>query len=198
MYSALKREGQPLYRLARAGLTVERAPRAHRDRRAAAAASWQADRLELRVLCSKGTYVRVLAEDIARALGTCGRLDSLRREYVEPFAGEPHGEPGGAGGRARPVGTGRCCPPTARSAHLPRAAAERGRRRCALAARPARSHGRRSRAARRCGGCTMRQGAFWAWATAMRAGTLRVRRLFSAPHCSRVTPCFRLRHGVCG
>jgi tRNA pseudouridine55 synthase len=87
MYSALKRAGEPLYRLARRGLQVERAPRAlvidtlqlldH-----------QADRLELSVLCSKGTYVRVLAEDIAGALGSCGRLDSLRRDYVEPFAQE--------------------------------------------------------------------------------------------------------------
>ena len=50
--------------------------------------SLQGDRLELRVLCSKGTYVRVLAEDVARALGSCGRLYRLRREYVEPFAGE--------------------------------------------------------------------------------------------------------------
>ena len=88
MYSALKRDGTPLYRLARAGLTVERQPRAItvvelRLLRAVGA------ELELRVLCSKGTYVRVLAEDIARALGTCGRLQSLRREYVEPFAADP-------------------------------------------------------------------------------------------------------------
>ena len=43
--------------------------------------------LELEVLCSKGTYVRVLAEDIAAALGTWGTWRSLRRLYVEPFAG---------------------------------------------------------------------------------------------------------------
>ena len=49
----------------------------------------EGERVELRVLCSKGTYVRVLAEDIARALGSCGRLHSLRREYVEPFKDEP-------------------------------------------------------------------------------------------------------------
>ena len=41
------------------------------------------------MLCSKGTYVRVLAEDIARALGSCGRLQACGGEYVEPFAGEP-------------------------------------------------------------------------------------------------------------
>jgi tRNA pseudouridine55 synthase len=88
MYSALKRDGEPLYRLARRGLTVERAPRSLVID-SLELLTLQDDRLELRVLCSKGTYVRVLAEDLARALGTCGRLYSLRREYVEPFAGEP-------------------------------------------------------------------------------------------------------------
>src|SRR5262249_32168905 len=39
--------------------------------------------------CSKGTYVRTLAEDIARALGTCGHVSLLRRLHVEPFEGEP-------------------------------------------------------------------------------------------------------------
>ena len=87
MYSALKRDGQPLYRLARAGVTVERAPReieiftlepvSRTDRT-----------LELDVLCSKGTYVRTLAEDIARALGTCGHVAALRRNWVEPFEKE--------------------------------------------------------------------------------------------------------------
>ena len=87
MYSALKRDGQPLYRLARAGVTVERAPReieifeltpmAHADAA-----------VELDVLCSKGTYVRTLAEDIARALGTCGHVTDLRRSWVEPFEAE--------------------------------------------------------------------------------------------------------------
>jgi tRNA pseudouridine55 synthase len=87
MYSALKRDGEPLYRLARRGLTVERSPRPLVID-SLQLTLLQDDRLELRVLCSKGTYVRVLAEDLARALGTCGRLYSLRREYVEPFAGE--------------------------------------------------------------------------------------------------------------
>jgi tRNA pseudouridine55 synthase len=87
MYSALKRDGEPLYRLARRGQTVERAARSLVID-SLQLLSLQGDRLELRVLCSKGTYVRVLAEDLARALGTCGRLYRLRREYVEPFAGE--------------------------------------------------------------------------------------------------------------
>jgi tRNA pseudouridine55 synthase len=88
MYSALKRDGVPLYRLARQGVTVER------QARSLVIGSLellllQHDRLELRALCSKGTYVRVLAEDLAQALGTCGRLYQLRRDYVEPFGGEP-------------------------------------------------------------------------------------------------------------
>jgi tRNA pseudouridine55 synthase len=87
MYSALKRDGEPLYRLARRGQTVERAARSLVID-SLQLLSLQQDRLELRVLCSKGTYVRVLAEDLARALGSCGRLYRLRREYVEPFAGE--------------------------------------------------------------------------------------------------------------
>ena len=84
MYSALKRDGTPLYRLARAGFSVEREPRAIRIEALSLLAAAGSE-LELRVLCSKGTYVRVLGEDIARALGSCGRLLSLRREYVEPF-----------------------------------------------------------------------------------------------------------------
>jgi tRNA pseudouridine55 synthase len=88
MYSALKREGTPLYRLARAGQSVPREPRPIRID-ALELLELRPEALELRVLCSKGTYVRVLGEDIARALGSCGRLESLRREYVEPFEGEP-------------------------------------------------------------------------------------------------------------
>jgi tRNA pseudouridine55 synthase len=88
MYSALKRDGVPLYRLARQGVTVERPARSLVIDELTLL-MLQGDRLELRALCSKGTYVRVLAEDLARALGTCGRLYQLRREYVEPFDGEP-------------------------------------------------------------------------------------------------------------
>ncbi len=84
MYSALKRSGQPLYRLARAGITVERAARNVQIERLQLLALDQT-LLLLEVVCSKGTYVRVLGEDIATTLGTCGRLESLRRLYVEPF-----------------------------------------------------------------------------------------------------------------
>lgn len=88
MYSALKRDGQPLYKLARAGITVEREPRAIVIERLECLGQ-DRDRLDCRVLCSKGTYVRVLGEDLARALGTVGFLAALRREYVEPFEHEP-------------------------------------------------------------------------------------------------------------
>jgi tRNA pseudouridine55 synthase len=88
MYSALKRDGQPLYRLARAGVTVERAARPIELTELRLIALSGA-RLELEVLCSKGTYVRVLAEDIAAALGTLGHVTALRRLYVEPFEREP-------------------------------------------------------------------------------------------------------------
>jgi tRNA pseudouridine55 synthase len=87
MYSALKRAGQPLYRLARAGVTVERPPRAIEVSQLSLL-TLGPQTLELEVLCSKGTYVRVLAEDIAAALDTLGYVSVLRREYVEPFEGE--------------------------------------------------------------------------------------------------------------
>ena len=88
MYSALKRDGQPLYRLARAGVTVERAPREIEIFELAPLSRTTAS-VELDVLCSKGMYVRTLAEDIARALGTCGHVSALRRAWVEPFESEP-------------------------------------------------------------------------------------------------------------
>lgn len=88
MYSALKRGGQPLYRLARAGVTLERAAR-DIELFALTVVTVLPASLELEVLCSKGTYVRVLAEDIAARLGTCGHVSQLRRQYVEPFANEP-------------------------------------------------------------------------------------------------------------
>jgi tRNA pseudouridine55 synthase len=87
MYSALKRDGQPLYRLARAGVTVERAPREIEIFELTLVSQAQAA-VELDVLCSKGTYVRTLAEDIARALRTCGHVAALRRSWVEPFEEE--------------------------------------------------------------------------------------------------------------
>jgi tRNA pseudouridine55 synthase len=88
MYSAIKRAGQPLYRLARQGVTVPRAARAIEISELTLLHLAGAT-LELETLCSKGTYVRVLAEDIAGALGTCGHVTALRRLWVEPFAAQP-------------------------------------------------------------------------------------------------------------
>jgi tRNA pseudouridine55 synthase len=88
MYSAIKRDGQPLYKLARAGVEVERAPR-DIELFDFAVRELDAGSIQLETSCSKGTYIRTLAEDIARALGTCGHVSLLRRLYVEPFEGEP-------------------------------------------------------------------------------------------------------------
>ena len=78
MHSALKRDGVPLYKLARQGKAVERASRRIRILELEVA-SFEAPRLSLRVRCSKGTYIRTLAEDIGAALGTGAHLSGLRR-----------------------------------------------------------------------------------------------------------------------
>jgi tRNA pseudouridine55 synthase len=85
MYSALKHHGKPLYELARAGKEVERKPRKVRIHQLELV-SWDHPMLVFRVRCSKGTYVRTLAEDLALALGSCAHLQELRRLCVEPFA----------------------------------------------------------------------------------------------------------------
>jgi len=87
MYSAIKRAGQPLYKLARSGIEVEREPRRIEIFELTLLAL-DAHTVELEALCSKGTYIRTLAEDIARALETCGHVTALRRLYVEPFEHE--------------------------------------------------------------------------------------------------------------
>jgi tRNA pseudouridine55 synthase len=87
MYSALKRDGRPLYELARRGETVERAARPITIDRLEHVAAAEGS-LEIEVTCSKGTYVRVLAADIAARLGTLGHLGALRRLRVDPFAAE--------------------------------------------------------------------------------------------------------------
>lgn len=79
MHSALKHAGRPLYELARQGANVERAPRTitiHTLTRVAL----EGARLTIRVVCSKGTYIRVLAQDIGDALGCGAWLSDLRRE----------------------------------------------------------------------------------------------------------------------
>ena len=87
MYSALKHNGQRLYKLAREGIEVERKPRPvtifelqlH---------SFEQGVMDLEVQCSKGTYVRTLAEDIGEALGCGAHVSWLRRLSVGPYEGE--------------------------------------------------------------------------------------------------------------
>jgi tRNA pseudouridine55 synthase len=88
MHSALKQDGRPLYEYARAGITRERSARAIviRDMRLL---DWQRPDLSFDVRCTKGTYIRVLAEDLAAQLGTIGHLAALRRLAVAPFGAEP-------------------------------------------------------------------------------------------------------------
>ena len=95
MYSAKKIDGRKLYDLARKGTTVERKAasvtiselkllpprRARRDEPA-----WARDSVEVRIVCSAGTYVRTLAEEIARAAGTLGHLIELRRTRAGKFS----------------------------------------------------------------------------------------------------------------
>jgi tRNA pseudouridine55 synthase len=81
MHSALKRDGQPLYRLARQGITVEREAR-EVDIAELVLLDFSPGRCRLRVTCGKGTYIRTLAEDIGRALGCGAHLIALRRVAV--------------------------------------------------------------------------------------------------------------------
>ncbi|MDR2015829.1 MAG: tRNA pseudouridine(55) synthase TruB [Azoarcus sp.] len=84
MYSALKRNGKPLYEYARAGIEIERAPRRVTITELTLLA-FQKDRFILRVACSKGAYIRSLAMDIGEALGCGAHLDALRRIRIGEF-----------------------------------------------------------------------------------------------------------------
>lgn len=84
MYSALKKDGKKLYELAREGIEVERAARPLTIYELSLT-PLSDQQLQLTVTCSKGTYVRVLAEDIAKALGTVGHLTALRRIQTGDF-----------------------------------------------------------------------------------------------------------------
>ena len=78
MYSALKKDGRPLYELARQGIEIEREARSMTID-AIKLLSFSENSLTLDITCSKGTYIRVLGEDIAQALGTYGHLTYLHR-----------------------------------------------------------------------------------------------------------------------
>jgi tRNA pseudouridine55 synthase len=87
MYSALKHEGQRLYKLAREGIEVERKPRQVMIHELTLL-SLGGTELELDVRCSKGTYIRTLVEDIGEDLGCGAHVTELRRLGVGPYAGE--------------------------------------------------------------------------------------------------------------
>ena len=85
MYSALKKDGQPLYKLARQGLEVERKPRQVTIYQLQLL-GFSENSLQLDVVCSKGTYIRTLVEDIGEALGCGAYVSRLHRVSVDPFA----------------------------------------------------------------------------------------------------------------
>lgn len=84
MYSAIKHQGQPLYKLARQGITVERQPRRVTIYNLKLL-DWQKDELKLEISCSKGTYVRTLIEDIGNDLSCGAHVAALHRLSVDPY-----------------------------------------------------------------------------------------------------------------
>lgn len=88
MYSALKQGGERLYKKARRGEVVDR-PARPVEIYALALESWEPPAFSLDVRCSKGTYVRTLVEDLARAAGSCAHVTALRRYAAGPYEGEP-------------------------------------------------------------------------------------------------------------
>ncbi len=84
MYSALKHQGERLYKLARQGQEVERAPRTVLIHELTVLRQGD-DEIDLEVACSKGTYVRALAEDLGEALGCGAHVAALRRLAVGPY-----------------------------------------------------------------------------------------------------------------
>ncbi|MEZ5058728.1 MAG: tRNA pseudouridine(55) synthase TruB [Saprospiraceae bacterium] len=85
MFSAIKVNGQPLYKLARRGESIELEPRNIRiDKFEVKVGEWP--RLEFEVDCSKGTYIRSLAHDYGRALNSGAYLDALRRTKIGEYS----------------------------------------------------------------------------------------------------------------
>jgi tRNA pseudouridine55 synthase len=87
MYSALKHEGDPLYKLARKGKKVKRTPRQVIIEETVIL-ECNLPRLELYIKCSKGTYIRTLADDIANELDSAGHLIALQRTAIGDFTAE--------------------------------------------------------------------------------------------------------------
>jgi len=88
MYSAIKHNGTPLYKLAREGITVERKPRRVTIHEISDARLEEGDRLSFDVACSKGTYVRSLVEDLGEMLGCGAHVAALRRLSAGPYPAE--------------------------------------------------------------------------------------------------------------
>ena len=86
MYSALKYRGQPLYRLARKGIDVDRKPR-EITVHSISMRHYNWPEFTFVTCCSKGTYVRSLVGDVAAQLGTLAHVTALRRLEIGPFAG---------------------------------------------------------------------------------------------------------------
>jgi tRNA pseudouridine55 synthase len=84
MYAAIKHQGRPLYEYARAGVEIDRPSRSITLHELTLLGTDQ-HFFHARVRCSKGTYVRTLVEDIAKALGTVGHVHALHRTQVGPF-----------------------------------------------------------------------------------------------------------------
>lgn len=84
MYSALKRQGQTLYKLARQGVEIKREPRPVTIHQLTLL-EWQGELLTLDVHCSKGTYIRTLVDDIGQALNSCAYVNNLRRLGAGPY-----------------------------------------------------------------------------------------------------------------
>lgn len=87
MYSALKHQGQPLYKLARQGIEVERKTRqvTIHSLKVGAYVGGEYPTIEVDVYCTKGTYIRSIAEDLGEKLGVGGHVEMLRRTMAGPF-----------------------------------------------------------------------------------------------------------------
>ena len=132
MYSAVHRDGRRLYELAREGLVVEREPRPVRvDRLELTSFDAESQTGTLSIRCSKGTYVRTLICDLARACGTLGMMTSLRRTAACGFSLEDAVPLETARGLAESGGARRACAPGGQP--LPRSAAGGGERRAGRA-----------------------------------------------------------------
>ena len=87
MHSALKHKGKRLYQLAHEGIVVEREPRRVTIHRFDVLRA-EGERIDVEVLCSKGTYIRTLAEDLGAALGCGASVETLRRIGAGPFTAD--------------------------------------------------------------------------------------------------------------